>query len=93
MTELSIRPDEIAAALRKHVESFRPTVTREEVGRVTETGDGIAMVDGMPSTRAIPSPVSVTRPTSSRLTDGRKLSTCFLSAAAISSGLIESSVM
>ena len=54
MTEqLSIRPDDIAAALRKHVESFRPTVTREEVGRVTETGDGIAIVEGMPSTMAL----------------------------------------
>jgi F-type H+-transporting ATPase subunit alpha len=53
MTEVSIRPDEIAAALREHVESFRPTVTREEVGRVTETGDGIAMVEGLPSTMAL----------------------------------------
>src|SRR5919107_1895888 len=53
VTELSIRPDEIAAALKKHVESFRPTVTREEVGRVTETGDGIARVEGMPSTMAL----------------------------------------
>ena len=53
MTELSIRPDDIAAALRKHVESFRPSVTREEVGRVTETGDGIARVEGMPSTMAL----------------------------------------
>ena len=53
MTELSIRPDDIAAALKKHVESFRPTVTREEVGRVTETGDGIARVEGMPSTMAL----------------------------------------
>ena len=52
-----------------------------------------AMVEGMPSTRAIPSPVSVTRPTSSRVTVGRNDSTCFLSAAAMSSGLIESSVM
>src|SRR5215211_2489041 len=52
-----------------------------------------AMVEGMPSTRAMPSPVSVTRPTSSRVTEGRKDSTCFLSAAAISSGLMESSVM
>ena len=51
------------------------------------------MVEGMPSTRAIPSPVSVTRPTSSRVTVGRNDSTCFLSAAAMSSGLIESSVM
>ncbi len=49
MTELSIRPDEIAAALKKHVESFRPTVTREEVGRVTAAADGIARVEGLPS--------------------------------------------
>jgi F-type H+/Na+-transporting ATPase subunit alpha len=54
MTEqLAISPDDIAAALKKHVESFRPTVTREEVGRVTETGDGIAIVEGMPSTMAL----------------------------------------
>jgi F-type H+/Na+-transporting ATPase subunit alpha len=53
VTELSISPDEIAAALKRHVESFRPTVTREEVGRVTETGDGIARVEGMPSTMAL----------------------------------------
>ncbi len=52
MTELSIRPDDIAAALRKHVESFRPSVAREEVGRVTQTGDGIAYVEGMPTTMA-----------------------------------------
>jgi len=51
--QLSIRPDDIAAALKKHVESFRPTVTREEVGRVTVTGDGIAFVEGMPSTMAL----------------------------------------
>ncbi len=52
MTELSIRPDEIAAALKKHVESFKPTVTREEVGHVVETGDGIARVEGLPSAMA-----------------------------------------
>ncbi len=52
MTELSIRPDEIAAALKKNVESFRPTVTREEVGRVTDAGDGIAHVEGLPSAMA-----------------------------------------
>ena len=44
----------------------------------------------MPSTRAMPSPVSVTRPTSSRVTVGRNDSTFFLSAAAMSSGLIAS---
>jgi F-type H+/Na+-transporting ATPase subunit alpha len=54
MTEqLSISPDDIAAALKKHVDSFRPSLTREEVGRVTETGDGIARVEGMPSTMAL----------------------------------------
>jgi F-type H+-transporting ATPase subunit alpha len=54
MTEqLSIRPDDIAAALKKNVDSFRPSLTREEVGRVTETGDGIARVEGMPSTMAL----------------------------------------
>jgi F-type H+/Na+-transporting ATPase subunit alpha len=54
MTEqLSIEPDDIAAVLKKHVESFRPTLTREEVGRVVETGDGIAIVEGMPSTMAL----------------------------------------
>jgi len=52
VTELSIRPDDIAKALRKHVESFRPSVTREEVGRVAVTGDGIAFVEGMPSAMA-----------------------------------------
>ncbi|HZD68215.1 MAG TPA: F0F1 ATP synthase subunit alpha [Actinomycetes bacterium] len=52
MTELSIRPDEIAAALKKYVESFEPSVTREEVGRVVETGDGIARVEGLPSAMA-----------------------------------------
>jgi F-type H+-transporting ATPase subunit alpha len=52
VTELSIRPDDIAKALRKNVESYRPTVTREEVGRVTVSGDGIAFVEGMPSAMA-----------------------------------------
>jgi F-type H+-transporting ATPase subunit alpha len=51
--QLSISPDDIAAALKQHVESFRPALTREEVGRVVETGDGIAIVEGMPSTMAL----------------------------------------
>jgi F-type H+/Na+-transporting ATPase subunit alpha len=52
VTELSIRPEDIAEALRKNVESYRPSVTREEVGRVTVSGDGIAFVEGMPSALA-----------------------------------------
>jgi F-type H+-transporting ATPase subunit alpha len=52
LTELSIRPEEIAEALKKNVESFRPTVTREEVGKVVDAGDGIAHVEGLPSAMA-----------------------------------------
>ena len=52
MAELTIRPEEITEALRRHVESFEPSVQREEVGRVVSTGDGIALVEGMPKTMA-----------------------------------------
>src|SRR5436305_14409983 len=38
----------IAEALRKNVESYTPSVEREEVGRVMDTGDGIARVQGLP---------------------------------------------
>jgi F-type H+-transporting ATPase subunit alpha len=48
MTELSIRPDDIAAALRQAAADFAPSVTREEVGRVLEAGDGIARISGLP---------------------------------------------
>jgi F-type H+-transporting ATPase subunit alpha len=49
MTELSIRPDEIRNAISKSVESFAPSSAREEVGRVIQTGDGIARVEGLHS--------------------------------------------
>jgi F-type H+-transporting ATPase subunit alpha len=41
-------PNTIAEALRKNVESWTPSVEREEVGRVMEAGDGIARVKGLP---------------------------------------------
>jgi F-type H+-transporting ATPase subunit alpha len=47
-----IDPQTIAAALRKNVESWNPSVDREEVGQVIETGDGIARVAGLPHTMA-----------------------------------------
>ncbi len=47
-----IDPQIIAAALRKNVESWNPSVDREEVGQVVETGDGIARVAGLPRTMA-----------------------------------------
>ncbi|MGZ6791550.1 MAG: F0F1 ATP synthase subunit alpha [Mycobacteriales bacterium] len=50
MTELSIRPEEIRDAIEKYVSSYTPETTREEVGRVIETGDGIARVEGLQQT-------------------------------------------
>ena len=49
---LNLDPASIAEALRKNVESWTPSVEREEVGRVIETGDGIARVAGLPRTMA-----------------------------------------
>ena len=49
MTELTIRPEEIRNAIERNVEAYSPTTAREEVGRVTETGDGIARVEGLHS--------------------------------------------
>ncbi|AEH11122.1 MULTISPECIES: F0F1 ATP synthase subunit alpha [Protofrankia] len=49
MTELSIRPEEIRAALRDYVDSYQASAgEREEVGRVVVAGDGIARVEGLP---------------------------------------------
>src|SRR5690349_1277039 len=48
MAELTIDAADIAAVLRKNVEGFRPSVEREQVGRVLEVGDGIARVSGLP---------------------------------------------
>ena len=45
---IDLDPNGIAEALRRNVESWRPSVSREEVGRVVETGDGIARVQGLP---------------------------------------------
>ena len=53
MAELTIRPEEIRAALDSFVRSYTPSGTvREEVGRVTLAGDGIAQVEGLPGAMA-----------------------------------------
>ena len=50
MAELTIRPEEIREALDQFVQSYDPdAASREEVGRVTDAGDGIAHVEGLPS--------------------------------------------
>ncbi|MFF2621442.1 F0F1 ATP synthase subunit alpha [Oerskovia jenensis] len=53
MAELTIRPDEIRAALDSFVKSYEPGgAVTEEVGRVTLAGDGIAQVEGLPGAMA-----------------------------------------
>ena len=49
MAELTISADEIRSAIESYVSSYKPEATREEVGTVAETGDGIARVEGLPS--------------------------------------------
>ncbi|MCW2829810.1 MAG: synthase subunit alpha [Aeromicrobium sp.] len=53
MTELSIRPDDIRDALQKYVADYKPdAASKEEVGTVAQTADGIARVSGLPSCMA-----------------------------------------
>ena len=53
MAELTIRPEEIREALDRFVQNYQPeTSTREEVGHVVTSGDGIARVEGLPSVMA-----------------------------------------
>src|SRR5665647_415417 len=60
----------------------------------SNSSSSLAIADGKPSTRAMPSPEVKTVPTSSReVADGLKSATNWSSAARISSGLIVSSAM
>src|SRR5437763_2246365 len=52
MAELTISSDEIRGALERYVSSYKPEISREEVGTVADAGDGIAHVEGLPSTMA-----------------------------------------
>ncbi len=48
MAELTLSAGDIAAALKKNLEGFEPSLEARTVGRVTEIGDGIARVSGLP---------------------------------------------
>jgi F-type H+-transporting ATPase subunit alpha len=48
MAELTINTADIASALRKNLEGWQPEVETAQVGLVTEVGDGIATVGGLP---------------------------------------------
>src|SRR3954471_18131603 len=52
MAELTISSEEIRGALERYVSSYTPEISREEVGVVVDAGDGIAHVEGLPSTMA-----------------------------------------
>jgi F-type H+/Na+-transporting ATPase subunit alpha len=48
MAELTLSASDIASALKKNLEGFEPSLEARTVGRVTEVGDGIARVSGLP---------------------------------------------
>ena len=48
MTELTINTADIAAAIKKNLDGFEPSLEQSQVGRVQEVGDGIARVSGLP---------------------------------------------
>ena len=48
MAELSISADEITAVLARHVDELTTEVGAEQVGRISEVGDGIAHISGLP---------------------------------------------
>ena len=52
MAELTISPDEIKGAIEQYVSSFEAEASRDEVGIITDTSDGIAHVSGLPSAMA-----------------------------------------
>ncbi|MGV9415546.1 F0F1 ATP synthase subunit alpha [Nocardia sp. NPDC003693] len=52
MAELTISPDEIRSAIESYTQSYTPETSIEEVGVVTDTGDGIAHISGLPSAMA-----------------------------------------
>ena len=52
MAELTISPDEIKEAIEQYVSSFEAEASRDEVGTITDTSDGIAHVSGLPSAMA-----------------------------------------
>ncbi len=48
MAELTLSASDIAAAITKGLDGYSPSVEARTVGRVTEVGDGIARVSGLP---------------------------------------------
>ena len=51
MTDL-FSADDITSILKAKIDGYTPSMTSEQVGRVTESGDGIARVSGLPAAMA-----------------------------------------
>jgi F-type H+-transporting ATPase subunit alpha len=49
MAELTISSADITAALKRHIAGFEPSLEARTVGRITEVGDGIARIAGLPA--------------------------------------------
>src|SRR5680860_379570 len=52
MSETTIRPEDITAALRSSLEGWEPSVASETVGYVSSIADGVARVKGLPNAMA-----------------------------------------
>jgi F-type H+-transporting ATPase subunit alpha len=52
MSDLSIRPEDISSAIQQMLDGYEPSLAQEQVGRVVDTGDGIATITGLPGTLA-----------------------------------------
>ncbi len=50
--ELTISPQDITAALRRHAADWSPSLEQETVGYVTSIADGVARVSGLPNAAA-----------------------------------------
>ena len=48
MAELTLSASDIAAAINKSLDGFQSSTEARTVGRVTDVGDGIARVSGLP---------------------------------------------
>ncbi|MFM8563198.1 MAG: F0F1 ATP synthase subunit alpha, partial [Acidimicrobiia bacterium] len=48
MADITISADDIASAITKGLEGFSPSLEQQTVGHVSEVGDGIARVSGLP---------------------------------------------
>ena len=52
MSDLTISAEDISSAIQQMLDGYEPGLAQEQVGRVVDTGDGIATISGLPGTLA-----------------------------------------